>query len=125
MLRQLSNAELAALHADLRAAEPSLEAATDELFGGDDLPVTISLMSDGVGFSIPDWYEGAEARETVMRVAALLAICRAHGLRIYDPQIGREIIDPKAELEQMTGTYTYGTRSLRSVHGRRPWWKFW
>ena len=125
MLRPLSNAELAALHAALRAAEPSLEGQTDELFGGDDLPVTISLMSDELGFSIPYWHEGAEAKETVMRIAALLAICREHGLRIYDPQIGREIIDPQAELKQITDVYTYGTRSLRSVLARKPWWKFW
>ncbi|MFG0285238.1 MAG: hypothetical protein ACF8R7_12515 [Phycisphaerales bacterium JB039] len=125
MLRPISNGELATLHAALRAAEPSLEGPTDELFGGDDLPITISLMSDEVGYSIPYWYEGAEARETVMRIAALLAICREHGLRIYDPQIGREIIDPQAELAQITDVYTYGTRSLRSVLARRPWWKFW
>ena len=119
LLRPLSKAEVAALHDALLACEPSLEDC-----GGDDLPVTISLMEGEVGFSLAYWHEGAGAARAVARVGRLLAVCREHGLRIYDPQLGREIVDPEAEVGEMGGRYSEGTRLLKEVT-RRPWWKFW
>ncbi len=125
LLLPLSKAEIASLHAALLAAEPSLEdCGSDELMGGDDLPVTISLMEDEVGFSLAYWHEGAAAARVAARVGKLLAVCRRHGLRIYDPQAGREIADPAAEVEQMAEQYSEGTRLIKEVT-RRPRWKFW
>lgn len=125
LLRPLSKAEVAALHDALLACEPSLEdCGSDELVGGDDLPVTIGLMGDGFGFQLAYWHEGAAAARAAARVGRLLAVCREHGLRIYDPQVGREIVDPEAELEGMAGQYSEGTRLARGA-ATRPWWKFW
>ena len=89
--------------------------------------IQIMLFDDHASITVPYWHKGAAARETFVRLWALIEIvCREGQFEAFDLQLDQTINEQSfdAVVRRYAGVAArMDEMSRRSP--RRPWWKFW
>lgn len=106
-----------------------------ELNTDDGSGIQVMVEDHGCSITVPYWHEGDAAVRVLGRIGALAKAIGEHGLRMYDPQLGR-IADPDADRAEMLRVYAGVMTKVPGLLGqvaaapeqqaaKKPWWKFW
>lgn len=112
-------------------------------FTNKDSGLKIEMLASGIGFALPYWHDGADARAVFTTInAALSAMSNTMPIVVYDPQQAREINPALGLSDSEINYYTKTTTHVQEIMAnpspagsehaafereaaRRPWWKFW
>jgi len=95
--------------------------------------IQVTVYDNHVFFSIPYWYEGAEAEKLMGILKGYIRVLREElGFFVYDPQTG-EVYDPAENDYDGLEKYLEVGNHLEDIIGenkeqsknKKPWWKFW
>ena len=80
-----------------------------------DNPVQVTVHADHASLTMPYWYTGERARETVREALSYLALIeRETGWTTFDPQLERSV-DLSADLDEVVSAYEVGSRHVEEL----------
>jgi hypothetical protein len=82
-------------------------------------PIQVTIHADHASLTMPYWYTGERAKETIREALSYLAVIeRETGWTTFDPQIGRRL-DLRGDLNEVVSAYEVGSRRVEELSRER------